>query len=795
MAPSPPSRSRRSLRAPPRATRAQPAFSYAEPPSDTEIDADEDFPSDSSRSVDLNTSSFTRSRKPTKPQTRSALQSPSKKRYRSNADPDGQLAHTRPSKKARSTGPKPISHTKLRRVSYRRHERLLTFSFFSSLSLSSNIQTSGVIPPWQSLPYQILIQIMEYATYPLYDPHSFVPNPSGSWLLKVARLCRDFAEPAFTVLYNTPPLVPMDKAHKLVEILQADPRHLAFKYRQKVESLHIEVHQVAAYSLAGSGHLDLHGLIRSLPRLAELEFYHVKDMAPYRDLDVNLKWHYPEDLFDALEYVDPGADPEQGDKTSVCKLRSWRWSSRMAGKTFSVEKIRDIHLKPSFEGLRKIAFVNYQVPYVKANEEDPNHEKFLADSLSVLKNLEHLIFESSTMVNPTLLPLLPKNLRNLELINCWNVKAEEIADFLLSHGNQLRCLTLNHNQSLSLSFLPILGPACPKLQVLRMNLIYYQLHSSYRDSEPLYKDLILPGQVPVWPSTLRTIELTQLRQWQTEAAEMFFQSLLDSAADLPDLRKLTLQAILNIGWRDRASFRDKWLGSLDRVFKRVSSPPQQLTSLRKQDESFLDRSLPTKHEVQIQEPSTTMRRSARSSTGTNSESALSSNPTIVNEETETGKKPSKRKNKSKAGEGQPLPSRRSARAGIRQVTTYAESPENSDMEDFKSDAPSARDLSRSARAAREIASLKKWAGKDLLPSLPTHAQSEDESSSDTPLAQSKMKVKATEVIQGMCEVVDVRIDNLRPRETQVTEADFLDEEAPGDGDWNGDDDVDDVYAW
>jgi hypothetical protein len=47
----------------------------------------------------------------------------------------------------------------------------------------------------------------------------------------------------------------------------------------------------------------------------------------------------------------------------------------------------------------------------------------------------------------------------------------------------------------------------------------------------------------------------------------------------------------------------------------------------------------------------------------------------------------------------------------------------------------------------------------------------------------------------MCEVVDVRIDNLRPRETQATEADFLDDELPGDADWNGEDVVEEGYAW
>ncbi|KAF2859213.1 hypothetical protein K470DRAFT_219680 [Piedraia hortae CBS 480.64] len=52
-------------------------------------------------------------------------------------------------------------------------------------------------------------------------------------------------------------------------------------------------------------------------------------------------------------------------------------------------------------------------------------------------------------------------------------------------------------------------------------------------------------------------------------------------------------------------------------------------------------------------------------------------------------------------------------------------------------------------------------------------------------------------VQGMCETVDIRIDNQRPRETQFTEGDFLDSEVSGDEDWREGNDVseDEQYAW
>lgn len=111
-----PSRLRRALRTPPRATRAKPAFSYAEPSSDVELEADEDYASDFDRSLLTNASPPSQSRRPSKAHTRSAIQSPSKKRYRlSNPDSDDEIEYTKPSKKRKSTTPRSSSHAKLSR--------------------------------------------------------------------------------------------------------------------------------------------------------------------------------------------------------------------------------------------------------------------------------------------------------------------------------------------------------------------------------------------------------------------------------------------------------------------------------------------------------------------------------------------------------------------------------------------------------------------------------------------------------------------------------------------------------
>ncbi|CAG8952134.1 hypothetical protein HYFRA_00000872 [Hymenoscyphus fraxineus] len=781
-------------------TRPKPAISYVET---TTTDDDNESGDDSDSSVVESPRRTSPRSKRTSPLKRSARQTLDDEDEDDDTSEDDlqrrpvlkrqKTSRNGPSRAARSAKKAKPSRNQMR------HSLRVTKPALRSKSRESSVPAqvffSGVIPPWQTLPYQILLQIFEFASFPLYDEHTFAPTASPKWLLDMSRLCRAFAEPALTALYCSPPLVPMVYAHRLVDLVNEDSATKAFRYRRKIRSLCIDVHQVLAYSLPGSGHLDLYDLVKDLPLLENLELYHQKDMPPYRQLDETVKWTYPENIFDALEHIDP-THTAVGDKADVCKLKSWRWSSRLAGKTWSVLRMKEVHLKPSFSALRKIAFVNYQIPKVKKDEEQPEHEKILADSLKPLKNLEHLVFESSALVNATLLPLLPKNLRRLELINCWDIIAEDFAEFLLTHGSQLRELTLNHNQSLSLSFLTVLGTACPDLEVFKMNLTYFNQHFTYHDSEPAYEKLLCPEQLPVWPSTLRTIELIQLRKWDTEAAEMFFQSLLDSAATLPDLRRLTIQAILNIGWRDRASFRDKWVGSLNKVFKQVLVPPRAHATLRIPEPTPDLKRCDSRPQLVIPTVESKLLSKALSSASSASSSESSSFSSVE------------------------PPTRRSQRSSARQPrpNVYVESPDTSEAENSddmplirrraedSDDEPLIRSQStRLTGLARELNILKQTAGMDSppdVPSSPANAIVISDDSDDEPLvkrfagkAKAKAEAKPAQVIQGKCEVVEVRIDNLRPTERQVTEADFLDEEASGDDDWNGEDPDEEAYAW
>ena len=73
--------------------------------------------------------------------------------------------------------------------------------------------SAGVIPQWQTLPYQILLQIFHFASSPLVDERTFNQTANWNWLLQTSKLCRAFSEPALTVLYRSPCLTPMDRAH------------------------------------------------------------------------------------------------------------------------------------------------------------------------------------------------------------------------------------------------------------------------------------------------------------------------------------------------------------------------------------------------------------------------------------------------------------------------------------------------------------------------------------------------------------------------------------------------------
>ncbi|KZL88115.1 hypothetical protein CI238_04893 [Colletotrichum incanum] len=598
---------------------------------------------------------------------------------------------------------------------------------------SESDSTNSVIPDWLNpqIEHSTWVQIFQYAAISGDEQDTLDIN----WLLRTARTCRQFADPALTVLYKCPPIRDEIKAYGLVELLEKSPSLTAVNYRAKIEALHIDVRLVSLQGLTSPLKL-----MQNLPRLSEVLLIHGYDQAPYRLLKESIKWTYPPELFQAFE-VSPAANVEAADKTTITRLRAWQWSSRLMDKNWeaSLARIKQVHQMPSFTSLRKVKFVNYQLPSIRLDKdpgcnpelqaEDERSVALLADSISVLENLEDLVFESSTIIGASLLSLLPAKLKRLELVNCAEVIADDLGMFLVTKGNQLESLVLHHNRSLNLGFLTVLGSACPHLKELRMNLQYFSLLETIDDTLPSYDTLLLPEQVPSWPTSLQLVHLENLRHWSFDAAEAFLQSFIDNARDLPKLRHVSIKAMLNISWRSRSEFRRSWQEKFEKVFLRQSADPKPHYALRKP------------LTIETTSPLTVTKRKSKKPLA---EPSRRSNRIVLHASSTSSRASS---------------TSRGLRGPQRKPQSYLEP----DSDEFDSD--SDVDMEDSAQDSKE-----------------------DDADQSTEGQAAYSTASPGTFIQGMCTVVDINIDNQKPREHQYSMDDFLNDERDfeSDGDWDGD---------
>ncbi|PFH60141.1 hypothetical protein XA68_11383 [Ophiocordyceps unilateralis] len=444
-------------------------------------------------------------------------------------------------------------------------------------------ESTSVIPDWKDprISFDCWTDIFFYAASSVATD-----DLATNWLIQAATSCRALSEPALTALYRCPPVRTSSKARRLAALLERPPSETLYNYRAKVEALHINIQLVPQ--------AVLYQLIHPLRRLKELLIFTPMDQPPYRELDKNLRWHYTEDIFRSLAPAEVDSS-EVHVKPYPTLLESWEWSGRFIGGCVpTAVSMASIHDTTSFSSLTKLSFTNLQLPSLsnlrlkpdsdeeelRAYHEDGRVIEDVAHAISRLKYLNHLVFESSTVMNDRLLPLLPKNLAHLELINCWEVKSEDLAEFLGTHGSKLRTLVLLHNQSLDLAFLTTLSETCPGLRELHINLSYYRHHECVNDADPMYDQALLPSQVPKWPSSLRVLSVEHIRNWSVEAAEVFFRSLINSAGDLPNLRHLAIKTRLDIPWQARATMRREWRATMEKVFLRPVASPRPQASLR-----------------------------------------------------------------------------------------------------------------------------------------------------------------------------------------------------------------------
>ncbi|KAI1093345.1 hypothetical protein F5B19DRAFT_449986 [Rostrohypoxylon terebratum] len=613
--------------------------------------------------------------------------------------------------------------------------------------------TPSSYPPWANLPYLVLLSIFDQVAAPIRDTSSRREDVSDSvnTLLSASRTCKAFAEPSLAALYRCPPFYhpwrytkdPFVSMNQFIRTLNMDPLNSSFKYRPKIQTLLLEVGSTLIPKFQVNYH-SLQSVIPLLDSLSRIELCHEYDDPPYRRLDENVRFRGNAD-----EILKMLAGSEE-DGVRPRELKSWRWNSRLTDDTLSLDKLEKFHLHPSFASLRKVAFVNYQIAswgqpkkiQLTEEMEGRNHLKMvqLSACISALPNLQHLILESSTLVTGSLLSRLPTTLKHLELINCWEVVADDLANFLLTHGHHLRSLTINHCQSLSLAFLPVLQSACPNLEHLYMDLSYFRHHEHYADNKPEYDTLLAEDQVPAWPASIQSIEILHMRKWDFKAAEMFFGSLVQNAPNLPNLRRIAFRVALDIGWRQRQELREFWVEKMVAVFKRRMKSTKDLKML-----NFT----PTETKGQgLREPENT--------------------------------------------DSLTTPKRRSTR-----IANIGPTPTSSEGE---ANYPSKAQLARASALSKELQRLR-GSGLLLKERLLREHDADDEDSEDELAAdhsdQSRLDRKVRKVtkhlpndnefIHGMCDVVDIQVDNHRPRERQYDMDDFLDSEDESDEEWDGGD--------
>ena len=625
----------------------------------------------------------------------------------------------------------------------------------------NSIQTTGKTIPWATLPYQILAAIFDYASRPL-TTEIFVPTPSIAWLLQSSRCCRAFLEPALSALYYSPPLTPPSRAQALIEHLSTQDADSTLNYRAKIKYLEMEASSTLMHKFAGQDPLDLGRLIRMTPQLRGIGIHLINDDPKFRKTIlmrmVNGKSAYQPTTFSALE---------QG----LVRLHEWTWNQSLARQGCSLASLKELHTMSPFQTLKDLSFVNYDAG---SSEKDRRREDILEEAINVLPNLIGLHFRRSTIVNSRLLRKLPKTLQMLEIMDCSSLKSPALSSFLRDSGKDLRQLILNHNHSLNLSFLTALGVDCPRLELLRIDLRYFNTFFTVQDSDPRYDALFKDGEIPMWPTSLQRLELFHLRKWSLRTAELFFRSLVDAAKSLADLRQLRIKATLEeSGWRDRIGFRDTWTEKLQYVFQRKFIPPNPNFQSFATFEDFKRQqcSLQDKGSRKDQSDKTKVSRFAFSDEG---QARLSHNEL-----------PSTKEASDESDSDVPLSKSRNARK-----------LESSDGETSQLNLRRSKRVFDSSSQGTKSQPCRRRKRRSFDDSSSEDSALDDDGFEET-IQSNHESTEIPDKIQGMCDVVDVLIDNLRPREQQLNEGDFLDEEASGDEDWNGDDDTPDEggYAW
>ncbi|KAK4962640.1 hypothetical protein LTR10_000267 [Elasticomyces elasticus] len=611
------------------------------------------------------------------------------------------------------------------------------------------------VPDWTSLPIDILRDIFIFASQPLHE-QTRTAAANIDWLVKSARTCRAFAVPALEAFYIRPNLLTSQAPHRLLALLLQDKdgvevgKRPFMGYGVKVKGLEIDVRRLA-YSAHNMGLFDICRLVEVCPQLQEVEILHPVDEPPFRTGKIQ-NWHYPANLFETMS--------EHG-----TRLRTFRWTRSMIPQTNPeiYTLMAATHTSKPFEYLTKLTVCGFDYDPTPATNNSTEIQTAtaeattatLATSIALLPRLKDLTLISCEAVVDTFFSHLPHNLERLELTNCLELTSSMLENYLAadeggSGGSQLRELVLNHNPSLALSFLVKLRDLCPRLEVLKTDLRYYSERVNSNDAEPLYDVLLGDGEVPTWPSTLRHLELVHLQRWQAEAAQNLFRSLVASAEELQDLRILVLHTHISIPWRQRVEVRDQWIDRLQRVYARRSVAPSAHMGSLRQFREFM-KALEEGWDVKASSGRAKLH--------------------VLDDED---------------GDGEFTLGRRISHVAISPVKVRG-----GDVVVYDESSPEKRSVEKVVDEPRIRRSRRVAEASHSPPAIVDGSSDEDVDE------EAEQEDGEGLFVQGLCNVVDIRIDNQRPRENQFTEGDFLDSEVSGDEDWRegGSEDGEEGYAW
>jgi hypothetical protein len=425
---------------------------------------------------------------------------------------------------------------------------------------TAQVIAPGKIPPWQTLPYQILLSILQYASYPFYRDASH-DTGSITWLINVSTLSKSFHDAAIATLLYSPPLFPADLAHGLEKLLSAPQDTLSTPYQNKVKRLDVEVRSL----LIKKSGIDLVNLIKQTPLLKALHLYHNYDRVgavgwAQPSASTGKSWSYPVELFDALD--------ENG-----IRLKDWTWNGRFPDTKSVLDQMKDLHARECLKGLTSMSTLNLTASRKVKNDVSGALEDLLTTAIKNLPDLQELKVENCSIINERMHTSLSSKLRHLSITNCGNFNSTDFRLYLVEHGYKLEELILSGNQALDLGFTGDLEALCPRLRLFSIDLTYSD-PTAFHDVDPHYEGVFPDGIMPTWPRTLQTINIENLRNLDAGDAESFLKSLIAVAPELKDLRKLSIRILLqNDGWRERARLRQIWMPKLEDVFLRKAAPP------------------------------------------------------------------------------------------------------------------------------------------------------------------------------------------------------------------------------